>query len=63
MAFLRSVLFTALLFISILPWSLAVLLVSPLGHATRYRVARTWARSMVWLGERLCGLRYRRRRY
>ena len=54
----RSLLFTALLFLSVVPYSVGVLLVRPFSYDTAYRIARAWARLTVWLGEALCGLRY-----
>lgn len=55
---LRSLLFTALLFLSVVPYSLALLLVRPFGYERAYGVALAWARLMVRLCALLCGLRY-----
>jgi len=58
MLVLRSVLFTAILFVSVPPWSLAVVGSRLFGKRAAYRVARAWMACMVWLCEKLCGLSY-----
>jgi 1-acyl-sn-glycerol-3-phosphate acyltransferase len=55
---LRSILFTAFLFLSVLIWATAVLLVAPFGQSACYRVAVNWAEVNLWLLAKLCGLRY-----
>jgi 1-acyl-sn-glycerol-3-phosphate acyltransferase len=55
---LGSIVYTALLFVTVLPYSLALLIVRPFGCPTSYRVAVAWARLVTRLAERLCGLRY-----
>ncbi len=54
----NSILYTVLLFATVLPYSLAVLLVRPFGCPASYRVAVAWARLVTRLAECLCGLRY-----
>ncbi len=56
---IRSVVFTVLFFLSIAPWSFAVLVARLRGPAAPYAVARHWAAMAVRLAEVLCGLRYR----
>lgn len=55
---LRSALFTGLLFLSVVPYSLVVLAVRPLGANAAYRVARAWARMAIGLCRRVCGLEF-----
>jgi 1-acyl-sn-glycerol-3-phosphate acyltransferase len=56
---LGSLAFTAYLFASVPFYALLVVLTFPLPHAMRYRTARGWVVSVMFLLERLCGLRYR----
>lgn len=56
---LRSVLFTVLLFASVLPWSLVVVVGRLNGYPTAYALVVRWVRGVVWLGKVLCGLDYR----
>lgn len=58
MSWLRSLLFTAFLFLSVPVHATAVLLVAPFGRDRCYRVAVNWARVNLWLLDRLCGLRF-----
>ncbi|MDJ0927027.1 MAG: lysophospholipid acyltransferase family protein [Gammaproteobacteria bacterium] len=58
MELLRSLLFTSLLFLSIPPYALALLVVRPFGYDRAYRVVSAWVRLNLWLAEALCGLRY-----
>jgi 1-acyl-sn-glycerol-3-phosphate acyltransferase len=55
---LRSLVFTALLFMTVPLHATAVLLVSPFGHRACYRVALNWAEINLWLLEKICRLRY-----
>jgi len=59
MALARSVLFTVLLFASVLPWSLVVVTGRVFGEATSYQLVMIWVRANVWLCQALCGLDYR----
>lgn len=58
MSWLRSFLFTTLLFLSVPVHATGVLLVAPFGHRACYRVAVNWAELNLWLLEKLCGLRF-----
>ena len=58
MQFLRSVLFTTLLFAGTLVYAIAVLALSWLPSHQLYGVARSWAQTHLWLLEKLCGLTY-----
>lgn len=53
---IASIVFTALMFATIVPYSLVVLAVRPFGYGASYRVAVAWARLIDWLCRRLCGL-------
>lgn len=58
MIWLRSFLFTAILFLSVPVYATAVLLLAPFGHRVYYRVAVQWAALNLWTLEKICGLRY-----
>lgn len=58
MIWLRSLLYTAFLFLSVPVHATAVLLLAPFGHRVYYRVAVNWAELNLKLLERLCGLGY-----
>lgn len=58
MIWLRSLLFTAFLFLSVIVYASGVLLLAPFGHSVYYRMAVGWARANLWLLDRLCGLRF-----
>ncbi len=51
-----SLVFTGLLFLTVVPYSLAVLLLRPFGDRLSYGVAVAWGRMIVALCRRLCGL-------
>jgi 1-acyl-sn-glycerol-3-phosphate acyltransferase len=53
---LRSVLFTTYLFLSTPVFSLVILLVFWLPYRHRYKLARTWAGSVLWMLKFLCRL-------
>jgi len=55
---LRSLLFTFLLFLSVAVHATAVLLLAPFGHRICYRAAVNWAQVNLWLLDKLCGLRF-----
>lgn len=59
MQMLRSILFTVWLFLSIPFYVVALLLVTPLPHDVRYKVAVAWVRQVLWVMRRLVGLDYR----
>lgn len=52
----RSILFTVLLFLSVLVFSIPVMLSLPLPYRYRYALAPVWARMVLWLLRTLCGL-------
>jgi 1-acyl-sn-glycerol-3-phosphate acyltransferase len=56
---IRSLVFTALMYLTIPPYALATLLVRPAGVAASYRVCVAWARMITALCGRVCGLHYR----
>lgn len=58
MSWLRSLLFTAGLFLSVPVHATGVLLAAPFGHRACYRVAVNWAELNLWLLDKLCGLRF-----
>lgn len=58
MVWARSILFQVYFFLSVTVASLAVLCCAPFPPATRFAVARTWARGMMSAGRVLCGLDY-----
>lgn len=55
---LRSIVFTSLMFVTVVPYSLVLLLVRPLGYRASYRVAVSWARLTTGLVRRICGLAF-----
>lgn len=58
MQYLRSLLYTVLMFASVIPYALAVMLCAPLPRHWRYRFAHSWCRLGLRLVEVICGLRY-----
>jgi 1-acyl-sn-glycerol-3-phosphate acyltransferase len=54
----RSILFTTLLFAGTLAYAVVVLALGWLPSHRLYGVARSWARTHLWLLEKLCGLTY-----
>ena len=58
MIYFRSLLYTALMFGSVLVYSVAVIVTGPLPPATRFRIARNWSTVNLWLLRVICGLRY-----
>ena len=59
MLLLRSLLFQAYFFGSVIVFALLVILCAPLPYGVRFALARTWCRSMLWAGKAICGLDYR----
>jgi len=53
---IRSTLFTVILFGSVVPHSLLIVLVRPFGYRTSYRVMMLWAHATLWLCKKICGL-------
>lgn len=58
MLLLRSLIFQVYFFVSVLLFACAVFLSWPLSFERRFALARTWARSMLWVGRVVCGLNY-----
>jgi len=54
----RSILFTVILFVSVIPQSLVIVLVRPFGIRVSYGLGRWWARKIIALCKGLCGLGY-----
>lgn len=57
--YLRSLLFTAILFLSVIPYAFVAMLMVIVAGSRALLVARAWARLNLWLLHRLCGLDYR----
>jgi len=55
---LRSILFTFIMFISVVPFTLIMILVRPFGPAASYRGAAGWVRTVLWTCKVLCRLDY-----
>ena len=55
----RSILFTLLMALSVLPWSIVVVLGRLWSYPTAYRLVVAWVRGVFWLMDRLCGLSFR----
>lgn len=58
MQLLRSILFTCVLFLSVIPFALVVILVRPLGFSASVAVSRSWAYFINWTCKILCGLSF-----
>lgn len=58
MRYLRSLVFTTFLFLSILVFGGWVILAAPFGRSASYLGARGWVRTSFWLARVLFGLRY-----
>jgi 1-acyl-sn-glycerol-3-phosphate acyltransferase len=58
MQWLRSFLFTAILFLDTFLFAVVVILVAPFGLGARHAAARAWARTNLWLLRVMCGLDY-----
>jgi 1-acyl-sn-glycerol-3-phosphate acyltransferase len=56
---IRSVLFTAFLMLSACVWGFTMALCFFLPDRMQFAMARSWARCVLWLLERVCGLKYR----
>ncbi len=55
---IASILFTALMFLPIPPYALGCILLRPFGVRASFSSAVAWARLIVWLADKLCGLRF-----
>jgi 1-acyl-sn-glycerol-3-phosphate acyltransferase len=58
MLLVRSLIFQAYFFASVIVFAVIVILCAPLPYRLRFAVARTWCRSMLWAGRAICGLDY-----
>ena len=58
MQYLRSLIFTTWLFVSTFCYAIAVLLLCWLPHRHLYAIARSWARSQLFMLKIFCGLDY-----
>ena len=56
---IRSVLFTVLMFISVLPWSIVIVIGRLGGYEVAYALTVMWMRGAFWLLQHLCRLNYR----
>jgi 1-acyl-sn-glycerol-3-phosphate acyltransferase len=54
----RSLLFSALQVLLTIVWSLLSLLTFPFAPLTRYRFITLWSRMIIWLADKVCGIRY-----
>jgi 1-acyl-sn-glycerol-3-phosphate acyltransferase len=57
--FLRSFLFTSLMFLSVIPYASWVIGARPFGYLASLRGAVAWARLQLWMLKAICGLDYR----
>ena len=55
----RSVLFTVLMALSVLPWSVVVVLGRLGGYPVSYALVVAWVRAVFWLLDKLCRLNFR----
>jgi len=53
---IRSLLFTTILFVSVLPWCLGVIAARIFGRKASLAVARNWAEVNLWCCKAICGL-------
>lgn len=58
MIWIRSLIYTGLLFLSVLVYAFGVIGSAPLGPHARFRVAESWARVNLWMLRHICGLSY-----
>ena len=56
--YFRSLIFTTLLFVTVVPYAIAVLLLRPFGRSVSYAAARGWVKLNLWLLGAICGLRH-----
>ncbi len=53
---IRSLLFTSIMFITVPPWAIGVIVARPFGQAASYAVALSWVRMIMWCCRTICGL-------
>ncbi len=56
---IRSVIFTVLMFLSVLLWSIVVVIGRLVSYPTSYALVVAWVRGNFWLMDRICGLNFR----
>jgi hypothetical protein len=59
MLVVRFVVFNIITWITVVIWTMGVLITWPFGHKYSYAVARNWTQLVAWLVEKVCGLGYR----
>lgn len=58
MTLIRSTLFTIIMFGSVIPHSILIVLARPFGYQASYQVMMLWTHSTIWLCKVICGLDY-----
>ena len=58
MLLVRSFLFQVYLYFSVLLASLTVVLLTPFSYSIKFSIGRAWGQSMIWVGSKLCGLKF-----
>ena len=53
---IRSLIFTTIMFVTVPPWAVGVILVRPFGRGASYAVAVSWVRMVLWCCRMICGL-------
>jgi 1-acyl-sn-glycerol-3-phosphate acyltransferase len=53
---IRSLVFTSLMFVTVPPWAVGVLIAGLFGRRASYRVAESWVLMNLWFCETICGL-------
>lgn len=53
---IRSTIFTAIMFGSVIPHSLLIILARPFGYRVTYRIMMLWVYATLWLCKTICGL-------
>ncbi len=56
--FLRSLLFTVIVALATVIWSIACIFFSPLPYPRRYYLTSRWNVFVIWLAKVMCGIRY-----
>jgi 1-acyl-sn-glycerol-3-phosphate acyltransferase len=56
--FLRSLIFTIVMVVSTVLWSLVCFLAAPLPYRQRFFVTSRWNVFMIWCLKAICGIRY-----
>lgn len=59
MIWVRSIIFTVLMFLSVLLWSIVVVIGRVGGYPVSYMLVVAWVRAVLWLLEKLCHLNFR----